>query len=247
MKMHRITSLFTAFVLASSLFLALPSSALADEDTAKVDESFELFWAKRRNISAYENQKFKKDSHWEVTFNSGVVTNDDFYLFVPLGLSGTYFLTENLGVELEGTYFLTMTSDLATFLELGDVLGKLPRHEKLVFRATANVLWSPIHGKLGVLASKLFHYDIHFSAGFGAVGTTVMDLDPADESRLIAGAMKPTPAGQLGIGFRFWLNEDMAVRAGYRQYFNVSQLDDAGITMPAEVQIGFSYFTGGVN
>lgn len=245
MKMHRITSLFTALALVSSLALAFPTAALADEDNAKIDEAFELFWAKRRNISAYEKQKFRKDGHWEVTFNSGLVTNDDFYLFLPLGLSGTYFFSETLGVELEATYFHTMTSDLATFLELTDVLGKLPKHEKLFFRATANVLWSPIHGKLGVLTSKLFHYDIHFTGGVGTIGTQVMDLDPDNESRLIGGSITPTIAGQLGVGFRFWLNEDMAIRAGYRQYFDVSQL--GGLTMPAEVQVGFSYFTGGVN
>ena len=245
MKMHRFTSLFTAFVLVMAFSLATPSSALAGGDDTQVDEAFELFWAKSRNISAYENQKFRKDSHWEATFNTGVVTNDDFYLFLPLGLSGTYFLSENMGVELDAAYFMTMTSDLATFLELDDVLGKLPQHEKLVFRTFANFLWSPIHGKLGALASKLFHYDIHFSAGVGALGVQVMDLDPADESRLIAGDMAVSAAGQLGVGFRFWLNEEMAVRAGYRQYFNSSQL--GGVTMPAEVQVGFSYFTGGVN
>jgi outer membrane beta-barrel protein len=245
MKIQRLTSVFTALILALAFTMSAPAVAGTSDDQAKVDEAFELFWAKRRDIKSYENQKFRKAEHWEVSLNAGLVTNDDFYLFLPTGLGVSYFFSENLGVEFEGSYFVTMSSDLANFLELTDVLGKLPTHEKLVYRATLNALWSPIHGKLGVLTSKLFHYDIHVTGGFGAFGTQVMELDPANETQLKGGAVTPTFAAQVGLGFRFWINEDMAVRAGYRQYFDVSQLGST--TMPAEVLMGFSYFTGGVN
>ena len=227
----------TFALLAAGMFLAgaiaVPDRARAAEPS-DVDEQFDLYWGKQREIRVIQKRTNLKEASWELGFGAGVIPNDDFWLYFPLQLSAGYYFAEDVGVELGGAYIIKSKSDLNDFLlNEAKVDVTLPQH--LVWRAGINGLWSPFHGKVGLFATKLFHFDFSVIAGIGAVGTTITD------GREEKG--KVDVSGNLGAGFRTWFNDDMALRIEYRHY--IYPAEGGGVSFPAEFMLAFSYFTGG--
>lgn len=133
-----------------------------------------------------------------------------------------------------------MSSDLESFLEENfneSLIVDVP--ESLQWLAGVNFLWSPVHGKLGIFTDTLGHFDVHLAFGAGVIGTTVRQLNQT-ESRAV-------PAGNVGIGMRFFLSESVAVRFDYRQFFYAAaDLDNGtggGLSHPAELTLGVSFLT----
>ena len=90
------------------------------------------------------------------------------------------------------------------------------------------------------------HFDVHLSIGAGAVGV--------DLSALNFSTHDVNVAGNIGIGFRIYLLDFLAVRFDYRQFFHASkklqetgpqqyEVTANGLAKPAEFTIGLSFFT----
>jgi outer membrane beta-barrel protein len=224
-------------LLAVTALTLTPLTAFADDeplDTGALDKSLDLFWGQNREVESIQRRLFNKVSRHEVTLFTGVIPNDEFYTYMPIGLRYDYFFTEDLAVELWGEYLFTFDSSLKDFLEENfrqTLLVDIP--QSLIFMAGVNAVWSPIHGKFAIFTTKLAHFDMHITVGAGAVGTTVRKLDKEELSVNVA--------GNVGLGFRIYALDWLSVRFDYRQYFYAAEV--GGVAKPAEFTMGVSFFT----
>lgn len=200
-----------------------------------IDKELDYFWGKKRKVEVIEKRLFLREGRHEFTFFSGTIPNDDFFLYYPIGLRYNYYFSEDLSLEIHGAWLFNSKSDLEGFLENEDVFDvKVYLPERLQFYGFVSGVYSPFHGKLSVFNIKLAHFDINIAAGLGVMGLRIKK----DKKE----SMSYQPAGSLGLGFRFYLNDWVALRLDYRHYFYKSD-EYNGLSWPAELTFGVSLFT----
>lgn len=236
---------------AYAALMALTSGALAlsahaapadpSQDTRQLDEELKKYWGSEvREVDSLQKRLYRKDSRQEFTLYGGVIPNDEFHSYYPLGLRASHFFAEDFGLELWGAYDFAVDSGLKGFLEgpaFNEAL-KVDIRETLEWMAGVNFVWSPIHGKLGIFAKPLGHFDLYLAMGAGVVATTAHQLDSEEERYSIA--------GNVGLGMRFFVTDQISVRFDYRQFFFAAasiQNAGGGLSHPAELTIGISFWT----
>ncbi len=211
------------------------AQADTDLDTTELDERLLQYWGNEtREIETLQKRIYRKESRHEFTLFGGVIPNDAFFSYYPLGLRWDMFFAEDFAFEVWGSYAIRVNSDLEDFLEDNfnqSILVDVP--QSLQWLAGVDFLWSPVHGKIGLLTDKLTHFDMHLAFGVGVIGTTVRQL--GEETSKI------DIAGNIGLGMRVFLSEQLALRLDYRQYFYPAE--GGGLSHPAEVTLGVSFFT----
>jgi len=240
--MIRIKSL-TLALLAGLLLATAPAEAQAPQseaplDTEAVDEALELFWGQQREITPVERRNHERASRHEFTLYSGVVPNERFSSFYPVGARYDLFFHDDYAVEAWGAYMIESPSALAAFYEdnreLGETaLGTLP--PSLLFLAGASFIWSPIHGKFAAFTAKLTHFDVFLAAGLTVLGVSQAEADQE--------TLDVTAGGHLGFGFRVQFVEWMAAKFEYRQHFYGAT--GGATATPAEFTFGISFWTPG--
>ena len=230
---------------ARTCAMLAPAAALAQDDAPSdpLDREFDLYWAEKREVRNIHKRLFLKESRHEFSLYSGVVPNDDFFTYVPVGLKYNYYFSEDFSLEIAGSYFNKFNRDLKDFLENeilsgGQIDVQLPQY--LVWQAGAGVLWTPIHGKIGMFETKLGHFDFGLFLGIMALGTEVQAEGKAEaQGRVDVG-------GDVGVTARIYVHDYIALRLDYRHYFyNARDADDnsRGLSYPAEITLGLSFFT----
>lgn len=232
---------FLSRALTAALLATVAAPAFAAEgdptmeDTRQLDDRLRLYWGNEmREVETLQKRLYRKESRWEFALYSGVIPNDEFFTYFPLGGRADYFFAEDFGVEVWGSYLIRVSSELRDFLESNfnqSLIVDIP--QSLQWLAGANFLWSPIHGKFGIFTEKLVHFDMHLAFGVGAIGTTVRNLNQEDS--------KVDIAGNVGLGMRFFLSQSVALRFDYRQFFYPAE--GGGLSHPAELTLGVSFLT----
>lgn len=210
-----------------------------DPATMKVDPS-QVFWGQeRRKIKIIEPRLFRKDVRHEFTLFLGLVPNDDFFIYMPVGLRWNYFFAEDFSVELWGLYDVTIASSLRNFLQEKTnqaLLVEIP--QTLVTMAGVDITWSPFHGKLAVINDGMATFDFHIAFGAGFIGTEV--VDPATKVVTFKGDV----SGNLGLGVRMHFTDMLSFRMDYRQYFYpAASQAGGGLAYPMEITLGVSLWT----
>ena len=219
----------TAGFLLAALALAAtapPAHAAAPLDTRALDAALSKYWSRRQDKAPLIDSLFPHAGRHELTFYTGVLPNDNFYSYVPLGLRWNYFFAEEFGLEVAGDYLIALDGDLKSFLEdknLYKTFAQTPR--QLVWNATAAFVWSPLHGKLAIFSEKLLHFDLQASLGAGALGTDA------------AGKAETHFAGAFGLAARMYASDKVTLRLDYRQLIYPGL---SGVAFPAEVTLGVS-------
>ena len=207
------------------------------QDTTAVDDALDLYWAQKREIRAIHSRMFLKESRHEFTLAGGIVPNDEFFTYFPVGARWNYYFNEDFSSEVYGSYSIQKNSDLKDFLESRfrqAMLVDIP--QSLHWVAGAAVLWSPIHGKVALFTSKLAHFDLHMAVGAGAIGTKIAKFNLTEN--------KIDVSGNVGLGFRFYVTDWLAVRLDYRQFFYAANV--GGVAHPVELTLGVSFWTQGL-
>ena len=156
---------------------------------------------------------------------------DAFFTKYIFGGTLTYYSTETLGCGLRAGYSIPTVSGAAqicTFTDsgVGSAEPRLPRaHLSMSSMASApgqitllggvDVQWAPIYGKISLLAESFLHFDM-----YGVVGATagaVRGRGPA------CGATSSPLGGNVGVGFRFFVNRWMTVRTELRDLIYVEK------------------------
>jgi len=198
----------TALLLAAALRPA-PAAAASKAD------AFE------GRIQPISGQLYRKAGRFELTLAGVTSLNDAFYKKYLGTLRAGYHLTEFL--SLGAGYSLGTTartgSDTvcpankgcgpASAAQLAQVPGKLERV------ASLEVAWTPVYGKLNLLAEQVVHFDLGLVAGVDWV-THAEVLSSGEADAWAAGGPGPgqlsTVGGHVGLGVRLFLGEAWALR-----------------------------------
>jgi len=165
MKISRINP---GLLLPALAVLAFSGPALAQEKakSAKSKESVEV---REDRIKSIQRKPFIKKGRWELTPLFIISLNDAFYQKMGGGASLAYHLADSLGLELHAGYVGTVQTDMVGFFQQAN--QALPKVSQLQYYLTANVMWSPLYGKLSLFTDEIVHFDAYLVGGFGMAST----------------------------------------------------------------------------
>lgn len=183
---------------------ALAAALLAHTAAAEPLPGKDLGVLENEEVKVVQENLYEKAGHLEIGAGVGLIPSDPWYRAGTFGLSGTYHLSEALGLELSGHFALGRpTRQAETLADFGGaaVDGYAPR--ALV---SVDALWTPIYAKLNLLGQVVLHYDIYLSGGAGiylARRSLLEGVDASGEDP--AGGSWNSPASlNLGLGHRFF-------------------------------------------
>lgn len=226
--------------------------APAPEERTTLDKNLDKVWGKERDVKVIQKRVFEKDQRHEIGLLVGIIPNDSFFNYFPVGLRYDYFIMETVAIELAGAYVPSTESNLRKDLLKfsGNAISTVQIPERLQWYAGLNAYWAPIHGKVSIFNSKLTSFDIGLLVGLGVVGTEIYDtLKKKWTPRDSYGSVPFNLMMNLGLGAHLFLTDYLALRLDYRHYIypaypgkGNSEWSD-GVRSLAEVTLGLGYFT----
>jgi outer membrane beta-barrel protein len=219
----------------------------AKVERTQIERDIEKFWGKRRKVAVIQKRVFdEKAGRFELTVQFGVIPNDPFVNYLPVGLRGTHHFLEWIGLEFGFLYALSFDSGLK------DGIGGIGTPQGTQLRVTLlerqkllthlGVQFSIIHGKVAVMKTGLSHFDL-----FLAVGPSFHLVEkPVDSAGAEQSGVTPfRVGGYAGGGFKFFINEFFGVRLDVRQYFFPKSSEaGGGLHKPTEISLGATFFAG---
>jgi outer membrane beta-barrel protein len=220
-----------------------PTAVEAAPDRGAIERDIEKFWGKRRKVVVVQRRMLEKASRWEVSAHFGVVPNDPFVNYLPVGVRGSYHFKEWLSVEAGCLYLPGFDTSLGDGIR--DV-GKgtpftlnLTLLEKHKFYFNVNATFSIIYGKIAAFQTMLSHFDLFLTAG---PSFHLVDA-PVDATGAPTNVSGFRPGGNLGIGMKFFINDFFGIRLDVRQYlFPKSSEAGGGLHKPTEITLGATFF-----
>lgn len=239
-----VVALILALVASPALAQESGASSVAPQAEAEaesdglpeLDEDDPMYWAEMREVFVMQQRAFLKEGRFALTLYGGLIPNNIFEQYLPLGVRANYYLLENIGLELAGSYAFRRNTQLRDTIR--DENGA-DAQEVLIGDAQAShvnfgVMWSPVYGKLAYYDDTIIYLDMNVFGGAGmVVAQTQSDFNAARSTTV-------KPEGVLGAGLALYLGEHAAVRADYRQFIFAKV--NSGAAKPSEVSLGFSWF-----
>jgi outer membrane beta-barrel protein len=215
-----------------------PAASSEEGGSGTVEGDLDLYWGAKRDVSVVQKRLFTKDGRVEFTVFGGVIPNDPFLTYIPVGGRFNYYFLESISLEVAGSWTgLQSDSELASFLKNErNINAQVDLLDIQQWRANAGVVWSPFYGKLALLQRKLGHFDFSLMGGFGALGVQSPKADRTGFEDNIK------PEGVLGAGLRFFLDERFSLRIDFRQ--GIFEKIGGGVSTPSEITLGISVFAG---
>ncbi|MDX9721543.1 MAG: outer membrane beta-barrel domain-containing protein [Myxococcota bacterium] len=237
-----------------------PSASMATVDAGPSEAEIQETWGEKRVIRTLQKRLFAKFARLEFTGFLGIVPNDPFVFYMPIGLRVDYHFNEAFALEFASSFLGCFTGDVSGDQERGIEQGCLRIASDLknelisekgertrintitlldqqVARFGLAAMWSPFFGKVAVMNDSLVHFDVNLVGGAGLV---VLESINPDTLRDVA--FDFSFEGVLGAGFKFYFGERYGIRADFRQYIYQKQRG-SGTASPSEISLGFSVFT----
>ncbi len=254
--MNATTSKFGPFAVLIALFVFMAASpAVAQGDAAEPDEEEleeegslpdlddddPMYWAQMREVYTMQQRAFLKEGRFAATLYGGLIPNNIFEQYFPVGMRLNYYVLENIGLELSGSYNFQRRTRVNEIV--ADEEGISAQEEPLVgdiqvSHITTGVKWSPVYGKFSAYDS-LFYFDMYAFGGAGVVvSQTPSDFGPEDET--IGTTAKPE--GVFGAGLAVYAGQHAGLRVDYRQFIFQKVDPPGGVANPSEISLGFSWF-----
>lgn len=213
--------------------------AEAEEDPLKaMSADDKLYWSTMRNVYTLQQRRFLKSKRFGVSLYGGLIPNNIFEQYVPVGLRLSYFILENIGVELSGSYNIKLKTRLENQIreESGLAAGQVLIGDTQVSHTNFGLVWSPFYGKAAFYNSGLVHFDLYLFAGAGiVVAETTPDFNAKPESEV-------KPEGALGGGMAFFFGDHLVGRVDFRQFVFPKVEGVGGVANPSEVSLGLGFF-----
>jgi outer membrane beta-barrel protein len=206
-------------------------------------------------IPPVSGQLFRTAGRLELTLGGAMSLNDAFFTKYFGSAKLTYHLNDFWSVAASGsggTASPTNSSVLCTSAtgcnEAGDkLLWQVPGRVRAVLGA--EVAWTPVYGKLNVLAEQVAHFDLSIFAGPDLVMHDEV-LSKADAEILAASGGTPASAstigGHFGIGARLFLAQWCALRLEVKDLVYGVEVPNNGAGVDVQNQLftelGFSVF-----
>lgn len=213
--------LFVAVVLLSPTLVFAQAAEDEAGDVSEVDK--DASGPLRDRIRPVSGHQFLMAGRFEASPGFGVSLRDAFFRKWIFGAALTYHFTEELGLSVRGGYSLPTISGAANICTQSDPAngivggchqptiddltldGNTPRNKAyglIGLLASVDVQWAPLYGKISLIAESFLSFNMYAIAG-GAVVT----YGPNGQL---------SPGGNLGVGFRFFVNRWLTVRMELR-------------------------------
>lgn len=193
-------------LLVASLLLGLPFRTLAQHEDAAAPLADALWQPPAEVVQA---RRVEKRQAIELAALVGVIPNDAFLVYLPLGLRAAYHFTEHWAVELSFEVNLSVETGLREYLEQNDAELRVRLRDRQELRASGSAVWSPAYGKLAV-GRAVLHFDGYLLGGAGVLRTA--------EAPEVAQPAAIRPDFHLGAGLRGLFGSRWVVRLELRQY-----------------------------
>jgi outer membrane beta-barrel protein len=221
-----------------------PAAATQNEaDEAESSEEEQLdpndpdYWAKTRDIYTVQKRPFQKEGRFAASIYTGIIPNNIFEQYYPAGVRLNYFVLENIGLELSGSYAFKSDTGLKATVEEPSGVGvqTIRIGDTQVFHTNFGVMWSPFYGKTSFYNTALNYFDFYLFGGAGLVITETQAQNNAEPST------DYKPEGVLGAGLAYYLGENVSVRADFRQFI-FTKTSGGGVANPSEVSLGVGWY-----
>jgi outer membrane beta-barrel protein len=221
-------------------------------DVSEVDK--DALGPLRERIRPVSGHLFLKKGRFEISPSFTISIRDSFFRKYIPGTTLTYYPWETFGMGLRVGYALSEVAGSAqecTFSDDGAGLGchkptfrrldgKAPGQLSLL--AGVDAQWSPIYGKISLAAETFAHFDMYGVAGVSMV--QYKGPPTGEESDTAPSSARTTAGGNVGIGFRFFLNRHMTLRTEVRNLIYVEDrpLSATSLRNQLMFELGFSFF-----
>jgi outer membrane beta-barrel protein len=172
-----------------------------------VDQTLQEELLARRKYRLTSKRMFVKSLRHELTLTGGYYVSDLFDSSFTLGGAYTFFMSENFGSELSVSWSRLRTTTANNLEESNNFALRLGETDDMI-RVFGSLLWSPLYGKVRLIAGSIWRYDLYFAAGPGVI------VDPVSYGA----------AGNFGLGVRLFLSEAVALRFELRDYLYTQEL-----------------------
>jgi outer membrane beta-barrel protein len=234
--------------IAAALALAAPRPARGSEADA-----FE------NKVPPISGQLYMKAGRFELTPSFNVSVNDPFFTKYFGGLKLDYHITESWGVGVTGAAGTSSPTASASICTANQGCTK-PTDAQLYqvpgrIRSIVGIegAWSPVYGKLNVLAEVPVHFDLSILAGADWISYDEVlsgaDANPPPAGNGLKPARTSSIGGHVGLGMRLFLSRLMALRFEVKDYVykaDIGNLNTSQLQNQLFLELGLSFFFPGV-
>lgn len=183
------------------------------------------------DIAVIQRKYLPKTKRMEAFGGLGTTVNNAFFLNFGLMARMAFHFSESIGIE--GIFmWLTNSKRQATddlYKSHGIGTDGLVSPEQYY---GADVVWTPIYGKMSLFESSIVPFDLYFAAGFGMTQTN---------------QNKGEPTFHIGTGQKFAMSKSMAFRWDFSWNFYSADYVDKGQQLNGNfdnlyLTLGFSFF-----
>ncbi len=187
-----IGSVLLALLIALNLFLGFRLEVKAAETEGVYSRGDSRILAVRKRFFA------KKRRH-EFTIYSGIIPNDAFIRHATFGGQYTYHFSERLGLQLvNGAYAVSwQTEDYKRLQQFQPVVNPTKSF------GTVDLILTPVYGKMNFGSLNVLYFDLYVLGGAGLIQTQ----------------NKTFPTLDIGLGQRWYISKQSALRFEVRGYF----------------------------
>ena len=203
--MARLTTGLGLLALVVGTGASAARAAGPDDDTAVcLDQDVKADLDAKRRTRLVRERLVQKTNRHELLLRGGHYVSDMFDATWMAGAAYAYHLTEDFAVEASAGWTRITSTGGPELERTFDVLAGRDRRALLF---ATNLVFSPLHAKLQSGAS-IVHFDVSVTMGAGVV-----------DSALSSGV-----AGNVGIGFGFFVGKAVTIRLEVRDYVYRQQL-----------------------
>lgn len=226
-RLNALWLLLAALLLAAPAWAADKGSEDEAGDVSEVDK--DAAGPLRERIRPVSGHLFLMDGRFEVSPTVGISFRDAFWTKILFGAAFTYHFTETMGLSVHAAYTLSLIAGSAQICTpaipadpANGVAGQAgscrsPTYDELTKQdgvsqnkayglttllASVDFQWAPIYGKISLFSEKTLSFNMYALAG-----PTFVLYGPTGNATL---------GGNVGLGFRFFVNQWIAVRAELR-------------------------------
>lgn len=217
------------------------SDGEGQNEQAGPDPSDPGYWSDIREVQTVQRRPFQKVNRFALSAYGGVVPNNIFEKYIPVGLRLNYFILENIGLELAGSYAITSETSVEAILNESSAGGASANQvfigDRQVGQINFGIVWSPFYGKTTIGDLDIGYFDFYLIGGAGVVLTQVENNTNPE-----GGPVQAKPEGVVGAGLSYYFLDNAAVRLDYRQFIFAHAGNVGGVATPSEISIGAGWF-----
>lgn len=230
------------------LVLTTAVAALADEaETPAVDR--DRSGLLRAKLPPIAGESFLKKNRLEIFPSVALSFRDAFFRKTVAGASVGWHFSDALALSVHGGYAFSVASGAMQICSATTTGGcQTPDEAALAGRAPGDLLfvtggaleWTPLYGKISLLAETFRNFELYTSIGGTLVGYRGVSASPG-------GALALSAGGEVGLGARFFFTHWLSLRLELKDLVYVEQTQ-VGAQTGAHVrqqffgQLGLSLF-----